>query len=702
MNKSKSLRLTLCLFAASLNHGYCQNTLQFTSVNATPENAMQLHWQGNSNEIYEIDYATSLIDTNTGTTTWLKLYDDYPSQGTNTFWLDTGNYYNTPVINHPKFDATRFYRVITTGTDTTTTEPTITVLSPANGDTVSSNIPVSVSAYSPDTLASIKLYVDGQEMPPSSDGSGTNFVINTCEWWNGQHVIYATAESVSHFEGIPGDTSVTYGHAVSQMVNLTFNNLITEIAFSQPYFEPSQEETQQVTAQFAANVNWTLQIEDVNGNTVRNASGSGGSMLFNWDGTGNGETNISDGTYTYFISAQTNGLALPSGSGGYGGTGSLPPLPMMAMSSDNSEQLYVEDAGNVVPLELYPPNFDTNGYTLIEATPSQIQAARQPHNMAANSFGGFRPDGTGSSGGSVSPSSQETQAPVRPPTSKNKGTVGTFLVGYNTYESQSGSFSTPPIRTGWPDNIPPQYVQLDGETSSHAKDSEPWGPLLENVQIANNFVKVMRDAGWKGSANPTIAASDVTSEIFNSYNVGFLCCHASYGTTPEDDGVTRSYLRFYNNNTQSASYCRLDDCSFGSPSTNGLKWMAILGCSVLQDTAYNSLYEYGRLPINNDLHILLATESVATMVPRLGTLWPQKMLGVGTNAQAVEPAWFAAGQQAYNNSDGQGETNHITITFRAAYWPDALSDTITNINASYGTGNTFDIAHDDRVVFSNP
>jgi hypothetical protein len=44
------------------------------------------------------------------------------------------------------------------------------------------NLTVTVDASSQQVLSTVNLYVDGQEMNPSEDGS--NFVINTCEWWN--------------------------------------------------------------------------------------------------------------------------------------------------------------------------------------------------------------------------------------------------------------------------------------------------------------------------------------------------------------------------------------------------------------------------------------------------------------------------------------------------------------------------------------
>jgi hypothetical protein len=47
-------------------------------------------------------------------------------------------------------------------------------------------------------------------------------------------------------------------------------------------------------------------------------------------------------------------------------------------------------------------------------------------------------------------------------------------------------------------------------------------------------------------------------------------------------------------------------------------------------------------------------------------------------------------------------SNHITITFRVAYWPDALDDYVSDVGGSPGTGNPLDIQKEDETVFSNP
>lgn len=97
-------RLTVgCFLAYSLTSKlHAQINPQFTGISATGEGAIQLHWVSQSNEIYEIDEADSLLDTNTGSITWNTLYTDYPSQGTNTYIGDFGNYSIMPPILNPR------------------------------------------------------------------------------------------------------------------------------------------------------------------------------------------------------------------------------------------------------------------------------------------------------------------------------------------------------------------------------------------------------------------------------------------------------------------------------------------------------------------------------------------------------------------------------------------------------------------------
>lgn len=236
------LRTTLVasvLAVALASAMFAQTNLQFTAIAQTQEQAIQLTWASVSNEVYEIDEADVLGTNADGSTAWNQLYTQYPSQGTNTFWLDTGNYFDVPPIVHPKYSPARFYRIVDQGPDTTSDEPIVSIVAPSNGSVVSSNLTITVNASTDQATLSTLLYVDGQEMPSAAgitnySDNGTNYstatyIINTCEWFNGQHILFATATCESTLEG-PANTGPIYlGHAVSPFVPVTFNNLITEV-----------------------------------------------------------------------------------------------------------------------------------------------------------------------------------------------------------------------------------------------------------------------------------------------------------------------------------------------------------------------------------------------------------------------------------------------------------------------------------------
>ncbi|PYI83173.1 MAG: hypothetical protein DME26_15540, partial [Verrucomicrobia bacterium] len=127
-----------------------------------------------------------MIPTNQESVAWSVLYDDYPSHGTNTFWMDTGGYEQIPAIPYYTKVPTRFYRIFNKGTNSAAA-PFVTITSITNGTTLADEITVSVVATSSFPIITTSLFVDGQEMYSSEDG--TNYVINTYEWPNGPHII---------------------------------------------------------------------------------------------------------------------------------------------------------------------------------------------------------------------------------------------------------------------------------------------------------------------------------------------------------------------------------------------------------------------------------------------------------------------------------------------------------------------------------
>ena len=388
----RSLSTITALAVLSVGVATAQNTLQFTGVSVTDEGAMRLAWASTNGELYQIQYANALATNADGSTAFQILYDNYPSQGTNTFWLDTGNYNLAPQVVHPKYMPMRFYRILDEGPDSLTDVPTVTIDSLTNNMAATGELTFTVTAATDQPgLRGTILYVDGQEMQGPDDSTNytigsTNYEtdtysINTCEWLNRTHVLFATTEAASQYSSQENGGAVLTGHGVSPFVSVLFSNLVEGISFSQPSFDPTLGETQQVSAVFAANCNWTLNICDVYSNVVQTASGSGISMLYNWDGTSNG-TNLPNGLYYYYINAATNGGAYTMESGGSSGSGGgSPPSPDMLSSSSfgsDSSELWAmsADGGDAVPLALYPPGFDTNALTIFSATPAEVNAAR--------------------------------------------------------------------------------------------------------------------------------------------------------------------------------------------------------------------------------------------------------------------------------------------------------------------------------------
>jgi hypothetical protein len=420
----------IALIPALTVHMRAQSALQITAAWVTDEGAIHLQWASQPNHVYQVQCADSLIDTNTGSITWEVLNDNYPSQGTNTFWLDTGNYFMTPPALHPSKAPMRFYQIFDTGPDDLVgDEPAVSITSPGNGFVASGVLTVSVAATTDQGSVEHQLYVDGQQMSPSPDG--TNYVLNTCEWGNGPHVLFATARSSTAVDG-PATSYGLTGHAVSPLVPVIFSNLVTRISFSEPFFRPALGQTQQISAVFAANSDWTLQIKDIYSNTVRTATGSGSSLQWNWDGTGNGGTNIPDGVYYYYISAQTNGQALQGqGSGGGSGSGGPPPLPSIASATSGSAggltellAMPADGSGPVVPLCIYPPDTDTNGFIIFEGS----MADYFPRAVGSATLRSLSPldAGSGATSADYSGASSEAAppAPTRPPATPSKGSGG--------------------------------------------------------------------------------------------------------------------------------------------------------------------------------------------------------------------------------------------------------------------------------------
>lgn len=673
---------------------------QFSGVKATEEGAIRLEWQSETNALYQIQYSSELSDT----ITWNTLLDDYPSHGTNTFWLDTGEYYEVPAVNHPKYDFTRFYRAVYVGTNLVT-PPTVSIEAPTNSAILSGQVTVTVATAS-STLPIIDatLWVDGQAVDSSDDG--TNFLINTCEWPNGEHVLFATAKGQSRLSGPSGSYPIDVAQSVSAYVAVTFENLITKVAFSEPFFEPALGQTQHVTAAFAANVDWTLQIIDDSSNAVRTVTGSGAALQYGWDGTGDGGTNLPDGAYSYAISAQINGQALLSG-----GDGPSLLLDDFAMLDSAPEDWYptsMEEAlmagwtSYVPPSPPFPP-VEINGewfaweevygpQPLIEV---QIPLETQEEFLAQ--LQGVEPldSGSGIAAAYAGPSGQSTTAPTRPPTAPVKGKGGTFGVAF--FNFPQGATCNRPYN-GLPGFPTPPRVQIEGSAANLHFDIIP-----EVVTTAKRFAARMTKKGWKLSFNKSGVKGNLTiadlrksslggNEIFGQVELGLFMDHGSYGTSLDyhTDANQSFQTYFASDNTADASapWIRMSEFGFGG----SLRWMGFLACNNLRDQNYTSMLNQGALPISSNLHLLCGTSSLSYMSEDFAKLWAKFMQGgFLVPKRTVPDAWFDAGTKAYEPA------TNITgnVTFRVAGHDNCFNDKLT----SYAGSTSGTITYVEQQVY---
>ena len=693
----------LVMLAAMLSFGtrqsFSQTNLNFNGVSATEEGAIRLSWNSASNEVYEIDYADGLVDVNDGGTVWNKLYDDYPSHGTNTFWLDTGNYLYTPAILHPKKMPMRFYRITYKATDDTASEPIISITNPTNNSDASGDLTVIVSAQTDQATLSTRLYVDGEAMNFSVDSTnyydnGTNYLIdtymiNTCEWPNGLHTLFATAKCASDVSGPINASTILLGHSVSSYVPVTFDNLITKYSFSEPFFNPDAGQTQQVSAVFTANCDWTLEIQNASTNTVRYVTGSGSSMLFNWDGMGTNGANLPAGVYTYFLSVQTNGQQMMMSGDGSSSAG------LTAFSNfENITELWAlpaEGSGSLVPLKLYPPGMDTSSFTIFEASHTEVQAlikavlaldesaiTAKPQKITESKGSGGGIILNGMSGGS----GQSSRGPVRPPTKPVNKVAGKFGVVSQDYFPEMLSISAPL------NGLSQLHVQIQGSTGSANF------PFVEDLE-EDHFVATMARGAWQpgfNKKNNQLQASDLKkaslggANIFNGSDIslGLLSLHGAYGTSPDynqasgANGATQIYFSV-DGRPGASSYVRMSEMDFGSPGTNGLKWMALMACNSLRQQNWNSIRNTGGWkPFNNNLHLLLGANSIVDNGNE--RMWAKYMLGLdGQTQQTIMEAWSLSGHFCA----------HRPVTFAVAGYDDCKQDMLTGTNNVTPQGDVF-------------
>jgi hypothetical protein len=344
-----------------------------------------------------------------------------------------------------------------------------------------------------------------------------------------------------------------------------------------------------------------------------------------------------------------------------------------------------DGSGTAVPLILYPPGYDTNGFTIFEASWAEVVAAQTPRlsasTMDTSGTGGATPMYSGAS-------SQSTRAPVRPPTAPTRGRAGFFGVAYDTYRGVPRGYNLLPPFNGLP-GLPPPRLDLENRNSNTSFNyAVLWGHIAE----AHNFVTEMKRGNWQMSfdkADDAFTINDLRSSganIFNNVKLGLLLLHGTYGTSPDYTASGCEQMYFPITAGSTAQYLRMSEMSLGSSDPNGLKWMAISACNSLYQPNWLNMQNYGVQPYNNNLHLLLGTDSASWTNPHIESYWARYMTRgkIVLTPMTIQDAWFLAAQDAYAET-GFNYTNTI---FYAVTGDAACQDDMLQMNSD-PTGNPF-------------
>lgn len=647
--------------------------------------------------MYQIESADSLTDIGSQGLQWVIRESDCASKGTNAEWMDVGDSQWIPRILPPRFQPMRFYRVTKVKQATLTPPPTVT-LQLDQSNLVSGFIYATMNLSYADTnqqMSSVKLFVDGQEIYTTTDESSSTY-INSSEWPNGQHEIYAVATTVDTGETLPDSDDETatnaanFAIAVSDSQFVTFSNYISEFFVSTPFFDPANGQTQEIVATFPEDTCWNLYVLDYNYNPVREFSGQSSTLYAAWDGTDGNGNQLSDGFYDYYIQARPSQFGCPPAAFSMSSTTmssaisansettsapsqgrpariqfnklsgidenvsipslnpTLPPAEETAATASASEQVITYEGTNEfingVPAFLYPPMPDTN---LLSFRSDSSTTSAQPMDSGA---GSDWPDGD-----------YQTDYPNRVPGNLFKGYAGIIGVGSQGHHPSSPSFPLPPGGV---------------ISASHP----PYGPLHNATVIADGFSKEMAKYGWRTGFNlkddnfnstnlfPVLGAYSGQGTFASHCHLGLVVGHmTATANTDPDYYVTHSFVPIYNSKQPGRyQWLPLPGMDFGkSDGSSPLMWMGLYGCYSLRDQDFIDMWTKFELPFPPNLRLLLGSEEGIFIHPVFGIRFADDL-----NTMTIVDAWCDAAGYADKQTAKSLKwrflmgTRHMTYAYR--------------------------------------
>ena len=630
------------------------------------DKTVKLNWNAQTGAVYQIEAADSLTTPGSQGFQWIIRETDCVSKGTNAEWMDVGTAQWIPRILHPRFQPMRFYRVQKVKQATLASPVVSLQLSQSN--LINGDLYATVNVSFADTnqqMSSVGVFVDGQRLYSVPSESFAVF-INSCEWPNGPHEIYAIATTVDSGETLPGNgeaetNAANFAVGISSSYSVTFSNYISQFFVAVPFFIPASGQTQEVVATFPEDTCWRLTVLDYQNTPVRLFTNQSSSLYVAWDGNDGSGNSLPYGYYDYFIEARpsrfgcldsfaANAYMNNSFAGAIDLVSKPAPIQFSTEPSNNIEDIDTPSLNsrslvetnsttphwpenwtitydgtnkliNGVPAILYPPIFESG---------IPISSGRT-RNGASESIGNLQADDWGDG-------VYTTQTPNRSPGNLFKGYAGTVGIGFQGHH---------PGGSGWA--LPPGGVI--------SPSSPPYGSLVNASTIAIGFSSDMVLYGWRtsfylGNDNlnytnlfPEAGTYSGQSTFASRCDFGLLVGHMTATANIDPNySCTHSYYPFYNSKQPGAyQWGALPGMDFGyywggSP----LKWMALYGCNSLRYEDMNDMWTKFRLPMPPNIRLLLGSEEGVFIHPSFGGRFALDL----NNSMTIVDAWCDAAHYA--------------------------------------------------------
>ncbi|HED16570.1 MAG TPA: hypothetical protein ENI64_07155, partial [Gammaproteobacteria bacterium] len=182
-------------------------------------------------------------------------------------------------------------------------------------------------------------------------GTGSSLVIDAKGNWWGK----ATPDNVTDIVYAANSAAVI--DASLPLLAATKGVQVTGITLTEAYFSPNGDTVKDATvfsATLSAAASWTVDVNDINAQTVRSFTGSGISVSASWDGLNNIATLQPDGRYTFVLSTT---LAGQTNLTGYYSTELDNTVPVSVISNLPNGSIFQNVASQQVVGSAYDQNF---------------------------------------------------------------------------------------------------------------------------------------------------------------------------------------------------------------------------------------------------------------------------------------------------------------------------------------------------------